>query len=118
MIEIMFNFAVLQKWQADLVRHRALSCMSLTTTSTLSLRQTISRLRPSNGRTVITATRLNPASLRARCELGQLLPNVRGYASQQPPGGMGGIPNFLFQQPRQKGETLKEYVSIKDAFGL
>lgn len=60
---------------------------------------------------------LRPILPRAGHEPGRRLPYVRGYATQQPPGGMGGgggIPNFLFQQPRQKGETLKEYVSLQD----
>lgn len=96
--------------------------MSFATTSALLLRRTISRLplRLRNGRAVTTAARLSPTLLRAGNELGRQLPHVRSYASHQPPGGMGGgpgrggIPNFLFQQPRQKGETLKEYVSLQD----
>lgn len=99
------------------------SCMSVATTSALLLRQTISRqsLRLRNGCAVVALSRrslLNPTPPRAGYELGWRLPDVRGYASQQPPGGMGGgtgIPNFLFQQPRQKGETLKEYVSPQNA---
>jgi hypothetical protein len=95
--------------------------MSVATTSALLLRQTISRqsLRLRNGCAVVALSRhslLNLTLPRAGYELGWRLPDVRGYASQQPPGGMGaGIPNFLFQQPRQNGETLKEYVSPQDA---
>lgn len=94
--------------------------MSFATTSALLLRQTISRLplRLRNGCAVVALPRrsLQRSTLpRATYGLGRRLQDVRGYASQQPPGGMGGgggIPNFLFQQPRQKGETLKEYVSL------
>ena len=97
--------------------------MSLATSSTLLLRTTISRLplRLRDGYAVATATRLNmnPAPLRAGYEHRQRLQDARGYASQPPPGGMGGagnLPNFLFQQPRQKGETLKEYVNPRDTW--
>ncbi|KAH0836910.1 P-loop containing nucleoside triphosphate hydrolase protein [Lanmaoa asiatica] len=91
--------------------------MSFATTSALLPRPTISRLPPKlrNGCAVAAPARhvfLHPTLLRVRYKLGRRLPDVRGYASQQPPGGMGGgagIPNFPFQQPRQKGETLKEY---------
>ncbi|KAF8141334.1 P-loop containing nucleoside triphosphate hydrolase protein [Boletus edulis] len=88
--------------------------MSFATTSTLLRRQTISRLpiRLRNGRAVALTRHslLNSTLLHAGCELGRRLSDVRGYASRQPPGGMGGgVPNFLFEQPRQKGETLKEY---------
>ena len=97
--------------------------MSFATTGALSLRQTISRqsFRLRNGCAVVALTHrslLNPTLPRAGYELRRRLPHVRDYASQQPPGGMGGgagIPNFLFQQPRQEGETLKEYVSPQDA---
>ncbi|KAF8550739.1 P-loop containing nucleoside triphosphate hydrolase protein [Imleria badia] len=87
--------------------------MSLATTSALLRRQTISHLplRLRNGCTVVALTRHSLLNSTLPC-ISPRLPNVRGYASQQPPGGMGGgggIPNFLFQQPRQKGETLKEY---------
>lgn len=93
--------------------------MSFATTSALLRRQTISRLplRLRSGCTVVALPShvlLNPTLPCAGYEPGQRLPNARGYATQQPPGGMGGgIPNFLFQQPRQKGETLKEYVGVK-----
>ena len=96
------------------------SCMSLATTncSVLLSRQTISRLplRLRNGLAVLAATtRLSPRTLlQAGHERAPRRPDVRGYASQPPPGGMGGIPNFLFQQPRQKGETLKEYVRLQN----
>ncbi|KAN0088354.1 P-loop containing nucleoside triphosphate hydrolase protein [Tylopilus felleus] len=90
--------------------------MSFATISVLLRRQTISclPLRLRNGRTVVSLARhpLLNASPRPGCEQARRLPYVRGYASQQPPGGIGGgggFPNLLFQQPRQKGETLKEY---------
>ncbi|KAF8448727.1 P-loop containing nucleoside triphosphate hydrolase protein [Boletus edulis BED1] len=88
--------------------------MSFATTSTLLRRQTISRLpiKLRNGRAVALTRHslLNSTLLHAGCELGRRLSDARGYASRQPPGGMGGgVPNFLFEQPRQKGETLKEY---------
>lgn len=94
--------------------------MLFTTTTAFLPRPTISRtpLRLRNGCAVVALARhsLHYHTLtRAANELGRRLPDVRGYASQQPPGGMGGgggIPNFLFQQPRQKGETLKEYASL------
>ena len=34
---------------------------------------------------------------------------LRSYA-QQPPGGGGGFPSFSFQQQRNKGDALKEFV--------
>ncbi|KAG8221187.1 P-loop containing nucleoside triphosphate hydrolase protein [Butyriboletus roseoflavus] len=84
------------------------------TTSVLSLRPAISRLplRLRNGCAVVALSRPSPLRPILGHQLGRRLQDVRGYAAQQPPGGMGGgggIPNFLFQQPRQKGETLKEY---------
>ncbi|KAF9233711.1 P-loop containing nucleoside triphosphate hydrolase protein [Melanogaster broomeanus] len=50
-----------------------------------------------------------PPLLLSRPEFAQPL-NVRGYASQ-PPGGAGGagFPGMMFQQPREKGDALKEY---------
>jgi len=48
------------------------------------------------------------------------LPVISGYArnyASQPPGGgpgggSGGFPGFAFQQQHQKGDALKEYVSL------
>ena len=37
---------------------------------------------------------------------------VRTYAQGPPGGGMGGFPGFSMGQQRQKGDALKEFVSI------
>ncbi|KAF9224283.1 P-loop containing nucleoside triphosphate hydrolase protein [Gyrodon lividus] len=87
--------------------------MSLAATSTLLLKSSISRvpLRLRNGRTVVTLASHTAFSQTSPCighTLGPL--STRSYASQ-PPGGVGGtgFPNFMFQQPREKGDALKEY---------
>ncbi|KIJ21235.1 hypothetical protein PAXINDRAFT_7008 [Paxillus involutus ATCC 200175] len=86
--------------------------MSLATTNTLLLKSSISRvpLRLRNGRSVVALAR--------RAAISQTLPCVgyaprpldaRGYASQPPGGGGGAGFPFMMQQPREKGEALKEY---------
>ncbi|KAH7891013.1 P-loop containing nucleoside triphosphate hydrolase protein [Phlebopus sp. FC_14] len=72
--------------------------------------RTAIRLR--NGRAVLTLaarTPLSPPCIPRTSRAFRPI-NARGYASPPPGASGGGFPNFsMFQQPRQKGEALKEF---------
>jgi hypothetical protein len=62
-----------------------------------------------------------PASFASRCVTGALyrmrsglVPQHRGYAQYPPGSGKGGMPGFnMFGQQLEKGDALKQYVSMQ-----